>query len=87
MDQPLEIRDSNLKCNLRCVCALPSDHGFASGCIEGRVSVDLLDPNSVVLENESDVPLLKPYYFKCHRKVVNNINQVFPVNALAVHPT
>ncbi|KNB43804.1 hypothetical protein JH06_2586 [Blastocystis sp. subtype 4] len=77
LDQPLEIRDSNLKFNLRCVCALPSDHGFASGCIEGRVSVDLLDPNS----------LLKPYCFKCHRKVVNNINQVFPVNALAVHPT
>ena len=55
LDQPLEIRDSNLKFNLRCVCALPNDNGFASGCIEGRVSVDLLDPNSVVLENRYDV--------------------------------
>ena len=38
----MDLRDSNLKYNLRAICSLPNDDGFACGCIEGRVSVDFV---------------------------------------------
>lgn len=47
MDRPLEIRDSKQKYNLRSICALPHDNGFATGSIEGRVGIDYLHLSDV----------------------------------------
>jgi len=35
---------------------------------------------------DSSDPSGKKYAFKCHRKTVNGVEEIFPVNALAFHP-
>jgi cell cycle arrest protein BUB3 len=43
------------------------------------VAVDLFDTSA-----ESQA---KKYAFKCHRQVIEGIDTIYPVNALAFHPT
>lgn len=45
--------------------------------IEGRVAVEYLDPSLEVQK--------KKYAFKCHRLKENNIEQIYPVNAISFH--
>ena len=45
--------------------------------VEGRVAWEYFD---------SSDPSGKKYAFKCHRKTVNGVEEIFPVNALAFHP-
>ena len=64
---------------------MPSDAGYATSSIEGRVAVEWFDASA-----ESQA---RKYAFKCHRTAQATtdgsnatIDVVFPVNALAFHP-
>ncbi|KAH8929957.1 WD40 repeat-like protein [Atractiella rhizophila] len=69
-------RESSLKFQTRCVKGMPSGEGFATSSTEGRVAVDFFDPTKESAK----------YAFKCHRKVINGVDTIYPVNALAFHP-
>lgn len=86
-DRPSQVFDTNLNYSLRCVRTLRGDEGFATSCIEGRVSIGYFAPNTSVGEGRENNPKdRKPYCFKCHRQAVNGVDTVFSVDALAVHP-
>ena len=57
---------------------MPSDEGYASSSIEGRVAVEWFDPSA-----DSQA---RKYAFKCHRQPIEGVDVVYPVNALAFHP-
>lgn len=75
--EPLQRRESSMKFMTRSVACMPSELGYASSSIEGRVSVEWFDP--------SDEAQAKKYAFKCHRENVEGVDVVYPVNALAYH--
>lgn len=84
--QPWQQRESSLKFLTRAVAAMPSDAGYATSSIEGRVAVEWFDASA-----ESQA---RKYAFKCHRQtgaaadgVADGADVVYPVNALAFHPT
>ncbi|TFK70713.1 WD40 repeat-like protein [Pluteus cervinus] len=77
MDQP-EHRDSSLKFMTRSLACMPDGEGFATASVEGRISVEYLDPSPATQE--------KKYAFKCHRQTIDDVDHVWPVNALAFHP-
>ncbi|KAF8251893.1 WD40 repeat-like protein [Wilcoxina mikolae CBS 423.85] len=79
MSQPWQRRESSLKFQTRCVECMPNGLGYASSSIEGRVAVEFFDP--------SDESQARKYAFKCHRQVEGGIDVIYPVNALAFHPT
>ena len=77
--EPWQRRESSLKFMTRAVSCMPTDLGYASSSIEGRVAVEWFDPSS-----ESQA---RKYAFKCHRQPSpEGIDIVYPVNALAFHP-
>ncbi|KAJ5388748.1 Mitotic checkpoint protein BUB3.2 [Penicillium cosmopolitanum] len=77
--EPWQRRESSLKFMTRCVACMPDDAGYASSGIEGRVAVEWFDPSP-----ESQA---RKYAFKCHRQTgEDNVDVVYPVNALAFHP-
>lgn len=76
--EPWQRRESSLKFMTRCVSCMPNDAGYASSSIEGRVAVEWFDPSP-----ESQA---RKYAFKCHRQAADDVDVVFPVNALAFHP-
>ncbi|KAI0478469.1 WD40-repeat-containing domain protein [Xylariaceae sp. FL0804] len=86
--QPWQQRESSLKFLTRAVAAMPSDAGYATSSIEGRVAVEFFDASA-----ESQA---RKYAFKCHRQQQQATAEtpsssgptdvVFPVNALAFHP-
>ncbi|KAI1807221.1 mitotic checkpoint protein BUB3 [Daldinia bambusicola] len=86
--QPWQQRESSLKFLTRAVAAMPSDAGYATSSIEGRVAVEWFDASA-----ESQA---RKYAFKCHRTAQPPADGssagsaptdvVFPVNALAFHP-
>lgn len=58
---------------------MPTDLGYASSSIEGRVAVEWFDP--------SPDSQARKYAFKCHRQAsAEGYDVVYPVNALAFHP-
>jgi cell cycle arrest protein BUB3 len=71
-------RESSLKYQSRICKFFPDGIGLAIGSIEGRVAIEFLQELDV-----SPPSNMKKYAFKCHRS--NDI--VYPVNALAFHPT
>ena len=75
---PLQTRDSSLKFQTRSCALFPDGEGFALGSIEGRVAIEYMDENDIALAQGK-----KKYAFKCHR--VGDV--VYPVNAVAFHPT
>ena len=80
LKMPLQMRESALRHQTRCIRLFPSAEAFAISSIEGRVGVEYLDP-----EAQS-----RNFAFKCHRAPVTdqeNMEMVYPVNALAFHPT
>ncbi|KAI0394385.1 WD40-repeat-containing domain protein [Xylariaceae sp. FL0594] len=89
--QPWQQRESSLKFLTRAVAAMPSDAGYATSSIEGRVAVEFFDASA-----ESQA---RKYAFKCHRQTQTQAataadgsgsvptDVVYPVNALAFHPT
>jgi cell cycle arrest protein BUB3 len=52
--------------------------GYATASVEGRIAVEYFDPAPSVQE--------KKYAFKCHRQTIEDVDHVWPVNALAFHP-
>lgn len=77
--EPWQQRESSLKFLTRAVAAMPSDAGYATSSIEGRVAVEWFDASA-----ESQA---RKYAFKCHRQTgADGADVVFPVNALAFHP-
>ncbi|KAJ9626162.1 uncharacterized protein PV06_05121 [Exophiala oligosperma] len=76
--EPWQRRESSLKFMTRAVDCMPNDEGYASSSIEGRVAVEWFDPS-----NESQA---RKYAFKCHRQPVDDVDVVYPVNAIAFHP-
>ncbi|KAK6338073.1 hypothetical protein TWF696_001544 [Orbilia brochopaga] len=79
MSEPFQRRESSLKFMTRTVRCMPNGEGYASSSIEGRVAVEFFDPSK---ESQS-----RKYAFKCHRQPEGDIDVVYPVNALAFHPT
>ncbi|KAI0520829.1 WD40-repeat-containing domain protein [Xylaria bambusicola] len=83
---PWQQRESSLKFLTRAVAAMPSDAGYATSSIEGRVAVEFFDASA-----ESQA---RKYAFKCHRQNqpppdgsgAGPTDVVYPVNALAFHP-
>lgn len=55
----------------------PPGQGYVLSSIEGRVAVEYLDPSPEVQK--------KKYAFKCHRLKENNIEHIYPVNAISFH--
>lgn len=77
--EPWQRRESSLKFMTRAVSCMSNDAGYASSSIEGRVAVEWFDPSQ-----ESQA---RKYAFKCHRQTVDGVDVVYPVNALAFHPS
>ncbi|KAJ1665891.1 mitotic spindle checkpoint protein Bub3 [Coemansia sp. RSA 1813] len=76
LESPFETRESSLKYPTRCIRLMPDCQGFVCSSVEGRVAVEYLD--GVEKSN---------YAFKCHRQPAeNNVDLVYPVNAIAFHP-
>ncbi|OJJ37690.1 hypothetical protein ASPWEDRAFT_106704, partial [Aspergillus wentii DTO 134E9] len=76
--EPWQRRESSLKFMTRSVACMPDDAGYASSSIEGRVAVEWFDPSA-----ESQA---RKYAFKCHRQTADDVDVVYPVNALSFHP-
>jgi cell cycle arrest protein BUB3 len=80
--EPWQQRESSLKFMTRAVACMPNDDGYATSSIEGRVAVEWFDP--------SPDSQARKYAFKCHRQPdpeSEGTDIVYPVNALAFHPT
>ncbi|KAJ8331717.1 mitotic spindle checkpoint protein Bub3 [Batrachochytrium dendrobatidis] len=75
MSETLQRRESSLKFMTRRVACTPNGDGFASCSVEGRVAVEYFDPAEEIQA--------KNYSFKCHRQVIDGVDTIFPVNALA----
>ncbi|UZJ52075.1 hypothetical protein CBS101457_001395 [Exobasidium rhododendri] len=71
-------RESSLKFMVRDIRCMPSGDGYATSSVEGRIAVEFFDTSS-----ESQA---KKYAFKCHRQIIDGIDTVYPVNAMAFHP-
>lgn len=79
LPEPAQKRESSLKFQTRCLRMFPDGEGFAVSSIEGRVAIEFVDPDEATQK--------KKYAFKCHRAKVGDTEHVYPVNALAFHPT
>ncbi|KAG6819976.1 hypothetical protein H0H93_006879 [Arthromyces matolae] len=78
MDAPLQQRESSLKFMTRSLACMPDGQGYATASVEGRIAVEYFDPSPAAQE--------KKYAFKCHRLTIDDVDHVWPVNALAFHP-
>lgn len=79
MDTPEQTRESSLKFLTRALACMSDGQGYATASVEGRIAVEYFDPSPAVQE--------KKYAFKCHRQTLDDVDHVWPVNALAFHPT
>lgn len=79
MSTPEQVRESSLMNQTRCIRCFPDGRGYALSSIEGRVAIEYFDPSPNVQKNK--------YAFKCHRKTVGKTQMLYPVNAIAFHPT
>ncbi|EIW54728.1 WD40 repeat-like protein [Trametes versicolor FP-101664 SS1] len=78
MDSPAQTRESSLKFMTRALACMADGQGYATGSVEGRIAVEYFDPSPQAQE--------KKYAFKCHRQAIDDVDHVWPVNALAFHP-
>lgn len=71
---------SPLKWQTRVISCYPQGDGYAIGSIEGRCSIQYVDPNAQS----------RQFSFKCHRQKNESARtetmDVYPVNAIAFHP-
>ncbi|XP_035912146.1 mitotic checkpoint protein BUB3 [Anopheles stephensi] len=77
MDSYVERRESSLKYQTRAVRCFPNKEGYVMSSIEGRVAVEYFDPNPEVQK--------KKFAFKCHRAKENEMELIYPVNAISFH--
>ncbi|EIW78143.1 WD40 repeat-like protein [Coniophora puteana RWD-64-598 SS2] len=78
MSTPAQTRESSLKFMTRSLACMADGQGYAIGSVEGRIGVEYFDPSPAVQEQK--------YAFKCHRQTIEDVDHVWPVNALAFHP-
>ncbi|KAF9005952.1 WD40 repeat-like protein [Cyathus striatus] len=78
MDAPTQQRESSLKYMTRSVACMPDGEGYATASVEGRIAVEYFDPSPAAQD--------KKYAFKCHRQTIEDVDHVWPVNALVFHP-
>jgi cell cycle arrest protein BUB3 len=78
MQEPEQRRESSLKHQTRTIRAFIEGDGYALTSTEGRVAMEYFDP-SPNIQN-------KKYAFKCHRLKNGDIEEVYPINAVAFHP-
>lgn len=78
MPHPEQRRESSLKYQTKCVRLYPDATGYALSSVEGRVAMEYFDT--------SDAGQANKYAFKCHRKVEEGRDTVYPVPSLAFHP-
>ncbi|PCH35043.1 WD40 repeat-like protein [Wolfiporia cocos MD-104 SS10] len=78
MDAPAQTRESSLKFMTRALGCMPDGQGYATASVEGRIAVEYFDPSPEAQD--------KKYAFKCHRQTIDDVDHVWPVNALAFHP-
>ena len=71
---PLSTKKSSLKHQTRCLKCFPDGRGYALSSVEGRVAVEHFEEQDASKHN---------FAFKCHR----DDKFIYPVNALAFHPT
>jgi len=74
----LQKRDSSLKFQTRVIRCSIDNLGYSVGSIEGRIAIEYFDASKEVQD--------KKYAFKCHRKKIDNVETLYPVNAIAYHP-
>lgn len=96
MDTASQIRESSLKYMTRSLACMPTGEGemrmsnwsipwltlpkgYATASVEGRIAVEYFEPTPEAQD--------KKYAFKCHRQTIDDVDHVWPVNALAFHPT
>lgn len=77
--EPEQRRESSLKFMLRDVRCMPDGEGYVTSSVEGRVAVEFFRMDAQAQANK--------YAFKCHRKEVDGIDVVYPIHAIAFHPT
>lgn len=70
-------RESSLKYQTRCIRIFPNKEGYVMSSIEGRVAVEYFD-------NDPEIQK-KKFAFKCHRVKENNVELIYPVNAISFH--
>ncbi|TFJ85142.1 hypothetical protein NSK_003565 [Nannochloropsis salina CCMP1776] len=75
LSAPDDRRESSLKHQTRCIRIAPDHSGYVLASVEGRVAVEYFDLSAEVQAQR--------YAFKCHRQD----DLVYPVNAVAFHPT
>jgi cell cycle arrest protein BUB3 len=78
MQEPEQRRESSLKYQTRTIRPFIEGDGYALTSTEGRVAMEYFDPNPNVQS--------KKYAFKCHRVKNGEIEDVYPINAVAFHP-
>ncbi|KAH9937962.1 WD40 repeat-like protein [Amylocystis lapponica] len=78
MDAPAQTRESSLKFMTRALACMTDGQGYATASVEGRIAVEYFDPSPEAQD--------KKYAFKCHRQTIDDVDHVWPVNALAFHP-
>lgn len=69
--------ESSLKYQTRAIRCFPNKEGYVMSSIEGRVAVEYFDHDPEVQK--------KKFAFKCHRLKENNIEHIYPVNAISFH--
>lgn len=72
-----EVRESSLKYQTRAIRCFPNKQGYVLSSIEGRVAVEFFDMSPEVQRRK--------YAFKCHRNKENEVELIYPVNAIAFH--
>ncbi|EAT40825.1 AAEL007469-PA [Aedes aegypti] len=77
MGQYLTRRESSLKFQTRAIRCFPNKEGYVMSSIEGRVAVEYFDMDPEVQK--------KKFAFKCHRSKENNMELIYPVNAVSFH--
>ncbi|CAI5442084.1 unnamed protein product [Caenorhabditis angaria] len=79
LQEPLQVRESPLKYQTRCVQFFPNGEAFVVSSIEGRVAVEYVD--------QSNDQVKRKYAFKCHReKEADGTELIYPVHTIAFHP-
>ena len=81
MGQVEQRRESSLKFQTRCVALSPGGDSYVLSSIDGRVSVEWVDPSPEAQK--------KKYAFKCHREKgdgPDGQDTIYPVNAIAFNP-
>lgn len=71
-------RESALKYPIGAVACTADGKGWASGSLEGKISVDYFD--------ESPEAQKEKYAFRAHKAAIDGVDHAFPINAMAFHP-